>query len=451
MIILHAVISIALIVLLIIKVKVDPIIALMVGSLYMGIAGGLGLVNTVTTIAEGFGNIMVDVGLLIGFGVLIGSLLNSMGALEKTVQLLFRVAGPKRLPYVMAATLNLFFPSIYPDVQLVLASPLARSSAEKLGKNGLGIMAGALVVGIPVGVVLVVPGLGSVSIAGLLGIPLGTMLLCGVIVAPLIALVSLFIYSLLLRRGSWKTEQDEQTGFALAAEEQLGREAAEKYGDKLPPLGVSLLPVLTPILLVGGGAIARTFGVENPIVDFLSEPLLAMFIGLVLAMILAKTSVGSETRDTAIKKGLDTTGNILLITGLGGSLAAVIKATALGDVLKNLFAADAGINVFAAIALAWVIAVVLHVAIGSINVAAIAAAGIIGPVVAGLGVSPLVIAVAIASGALFAVHFNSNFFWMFQSLLGVTTRGALKSMTFLTALASTIGLLVAFGLALVLR
>jgi H+/gluconate symporter-like permease len=99
--------------------------------------------------------------------------------------------------------------------------------------------------------------------------------------------------------------------------------------------------------------------------------------------------------------------------------------------------------------LAWLIAAVLHLAIGSINVAAITAAGIIGPVIADAGVDPVIVALAIAAGAVFAVHFNSNFFWMFQSLTGVNTSGALRSMTFLTTLASLIGLVLVSVVALV--
>ncbi|WP_307785199.1 GntT/GntP/DsdX family permease [Janibacter melonis] len=75
------------------------------------------------------------------------------------------------------------------------------------------------------------------------------------------------------------------------------------------------------------------------------------------------------------------------------------------------------------ILLAWFVAAVLHFAIGSVSVGAITAAGIIGPVVASTGVDPVVIALAIASGAMFALHVNSNFFWMFKSLLGLSTKG----------------------------
>jgi H+/gluconate symporter-like permease len=90
--------------------------------------------------------------------------------------------------------------------------------------------------------------------------------------------------------------------------------------------------------------------------------------------------------------------------------------------------------------LAWLIAALLHFAIGSISVAAIAAAGILAPVLGTLDVAPVVVGLAIGAGALFALQVNSNFFWMFQSLLGISTTGALKALTFVTALASVVAL-----------
>ncbi|GAA1749884.1 hypothetical protein GCM10009834_03270 [Streptomonospora arabica] len=146
-------------------------IALVIGSIYLGLAAGLGFEDTMTTVAGGFGDIMTEVGLLIGFGVLLGSLLFSMGALQKLVELLLRALGPTRLPYALSAVLSTVFPSIYVDVQLVLAAPLARSAAPRLGRHGIAMMGGALTAGILVGYVFVVPGLGTVSIAGLLNLP----------------------------------------------------------------------------------------------------------------------------------------------------------------------------------------------------------------------------------------------------------------------------------------
>ena len=71
---------------------------------------------------------------------------------------------------------------------------------------------------------------------------------------------------------------------------------------------------------------------------------------------------------------------------------------------------------------------------------AIAAAGIIAPVLGSIDVAPIAIGLVIASGAMFALTVNSNFFWMFKSLLGLTTKGALKTMTTVTSIASLVSL-----------
>jgi GntP family gluconate:H+ symporter len=148
LIVLHTAIAIVAIVLLIVVVKVDPVISLVIGTLYLGVAAGLGFADTIGTLVSGFGDIMAEVGLLIGFGVLMGSLLTTMGALQKLVELLLRILGPRRLPYAFSAALSSIFPAIYVDVQLVLASPLARSAAPQIGRNGLAMMGGTLTAGI---------------------------------------------------------------------------------------------------------------------------------------------------------------------------------------------------------------------------------------------------------------------------------------------------------------
>lgn len=437
--ILHALIAIAVVLALIIWLKVEPVIALVVGSLYLGLAAGVGLTGTLDAIATGFGDIMAEVGLLIGFGVLVGSLLYALGALQNLVALLLRLLGTRRLPYAISAALTTLFPSIYVDVQLVLASPLARSAAPELGKNGLPLLAGSLTAGILVGYVFVIPGLGTLSIAGLLGIPLGTMLIFGLIVGPATAVLTTFVFSLILKTGLWKPERDEHETQALREEEQALAAQDEERGET-PPLAVSLLPILVPLVMIAFGAIAQTADFDNEVTDFIGNAVFALFVGLLGAYALSRRSLGRDLTDQAVSRGLNTTGQILLITGVGGSLGAVIGETDLADVLGDLFSAESGSPVVVTILLAWLIAALLHFAIGSISVAAIAAAGIITPILDTLDVAPVVVGLAIGAGALFALQVNSNFFWMFQSLLGITTQGALKALTMVTALASLIAL-----------
>jgi H+/gluconate symporter-like permease len=424
------------------------VISLVLGSIYLGLAAGLGFEDTIGTIAEGFGSIMAEVGLLIGFGVLLGSLLFAMGALQRLVELLLRLLGARRLPYALSAVLTTIFPSIYVDVQLVLASPLARSAAPQLGRNGLGMMGGSLSAGILVGYVFVVPGLGTVAIAGLLDVPLGTMLIYGLLIGPATAVLTTLIFGWLLRLGFWNPDKDEEVSEALLAEEALAAERADgpQGGSNpaghhgAPSLFVALLPILVPLVLIATGAIAAAAGNESDVLAFFGNPVLALFIGLLGAYLLARRSLGTERTDEALDKGFNTTGQILLITGVGGSLGAVIAATGLDKILGDLFSAESGTPVLLTLLLAWFVAAVLHLAIGSISVAAITAAGIIGPILGDLDVEPAIVGLAIGAGALFALQVNSNFFWMFQTLLGVSTQGALKALTFVTALASVVSL-----------
>ncbi|MGE9808281.1 GntP family permease [Janibacter sp. G1551] len=459
--VLHTVVAIALAILLIIRFKVDPVISLILSSLYLGLAGGVGLEGTVTAVTGGFGEIMAEVGLLIGFGVLIGSLLQATGAFRALVELIARRVGG-RLPYAMAAALATIFPSIYVDVQVVLASPMARQAAPVVHpRRGLPLLAGAIGIGIFAGYVFVVPGLAAVAVAGLLEVPLGTYLLFGAPIGLATALITTALFKVLLKAGWWNEAADidedevEHPAHAGHASYVAAGEAIHETGhvtgtsdadDLVPesarrlPLLLRLSPILVPLVLIATGAFTELAGVSNDVLAFLGNANIALFIGLLIAFLLARRTLGGDRTEEALSAGFRTTGEILLITGIGGSLGAVIKATGLDKTLAGLFSADSGAPVVLSILLAWFIAAVLHFAIGSVSVGAITAAGIIAPVVASTGVDPVVIGLAIASGAMFALHVNSNFFWMFKSLLGLSTQGALKTLTLATSLGALVSL-----------
>lgn len=436
---LHTAIAIVLVIALIISLKVDPVISLVIASLYLGLASGVGFAGTIEAITFGFGEIMTEVGLLIGFGVLIGALLHGTGAFRKLVTVLVRRVGGGRLPYALTVLLSTVMPSIYVDVQVVLASPVARSSAPFIGNKGLPLMASALGTGIFCGYVFVIPGLAAISIAGLLDIKLGTWLLYGLAIGPVTAIATTLVMRQVLRSAYWKPESDEEVDEAMIEEEALDAAAAESQDSSLP-LGVLMLPILVPLAMIAFGAFAELFEFSTSLIAFIGNANVALFVGLLGAYVLSRHSSGLERTDAAMGAGFHTTGEILLITGVGGSLGAVIKATGLDSTLGDLFSADAGAPVILSILLAWFVAAVLHLAIGSVSVAAITAAGIIAPILDSIAVSPVAIGLAIASGALFALQVNSNFFWMFKALLGLSTKGTLKTLTMVTTISSVISL-----------
>jgi H+/gluconate symporter-like permease len=457
--VINTAVAIIAVVVMIVRFKFNPVVWLVVGSAYLGLAVGLGVEKTIDSIMTGFGDIMAEVGLLIAFGVLMGAILQQTGAIQRLVQTLLKLFGPKRMPYAMSLTIATLLQSIFLDVLLVISAPLGRSLAKKIGKNGTARMAAAMAIGLECGIVLTVPGVGALALAGLLGVPLGKYLLFGVLlVIPTVA-ISVAIMSFLFNHGFWNPERDEQEFLGEDPESLGGTDVETSSAVTTPdddgpsgggvatqtatvtraqtPLIVLFAPMLLSLVLIATGAILDAGDIHNPIVKFVSSPVIALLIGLIGTSFVGRYTLGAEPIQRAIATGFKESGQILILTGVGGSLAATIKAAGLGDILGEYFTASTA----APLLVVWAIAAALHVAVGSVTISAITSAGILAPVAPIIGLDPVLIALAAGAGSLFAVHVTSNTFWLLQSLLGQSTRGALKTVTVGVSVASVVAIL----------
>jgi gluconate:H+ symporter, GntP family len=467
-------------VLLIVRFRVNPVIALVVSSVYLGLAVGLGVEKTVSTITAGFGDIMVDVGLLIAFGVLMGSILNQSGAIRRLVEHLLNTFGPKRLPYTMGLAIGTLLQSIFLDVLLVISAPLARKLAPKIGKLGTARMATAMAIALECGIVFTVPGVASLALAGLLNVPLGKMLLFGLLLVIPTIIIAIAIMTFLFRRGFWNEAKDEDHTF-VAEEDREGEEdqydggagrpvaagnaaggpgtngtagstAAQAAGSvavaerepKQLPLIVLFAPLLTSLLLIGAGAILQILKIDLPWLQLLGEPVIALLIGLIGTCLVTRSAIGQKRVEEAIAVGFKESGQILILTGVGGSLAATVKAAGLGDILGGFFSA----STVAPLLVVWGIAALLHIAVGSVTLSAITAAGLLAPIAPVIGLDPVLLALSAGAGSLFMVHVTSNTFWLLQSLLGQSVRGALKSVTVGVSVASVVAILLIMPMSL---
>jgi H+/gluconate symporter-like permease len=455
-IIVNTTVAIIAVVVMIVRFKFNPVVSLVVGSAYLGLAVGLGVEKTIEAITKGFGDIMAEVGLLIAFGVLMGAMLQQTGAIQRLVETLLKVFGPKRMPYAMSLTIATLLQSIFLDVLLVISAPLARTLSKKIGKNGTGRMAAAMAIGLECGIVLTVPGVGALALAGLLGVPLGKMLLFGVLlVIPTVA-IAVAIMSFLFNHGWWNEARDEQEFLGEDPEPLDEKDGEAVSGATMPncgggvatktalaptraktPLIVLFAPMLVSMMLIATGAILDAADIHNPIVKFVSSPVIALLIGLIGTSFVGRYTLGAEPIQHAIGTGFKESGQILILTGVGGSLAATIQATGLGDILGQYFTASTA----APLLMVWVIAAVLHIAVGSVTISAITSAGILAPVAPLIGLDPVLIALAAGAGSLFGVHVTSNTFWLLQSLLGQSTRGTLKTVTVGVSVASVVAIL----------
>ncbi|MDN5914959.1 MAG: GntP family permease [Pseudonocardia sp.] len=490
-IIVNTVVAVLATVLLIVRFRLNPVISLVIGAAYLGLTAGLGIEGTVEAITGGFGDILAEVGLLIAFGVLTGAMLQRAGAIERLVSMLLRVGGPRGMPYATAVAVGTVLQSIFVDVLLVISAPLARRLAPRIGGLGLPRMATALAIGLECGIVLMVPGVGALALAGLLGVPLGTMLLAGFVLVVPTVLIAVGIMTFVFRRGWWDPLRDEQAevaavgGSAVSASMtgdtghtacDTGAPGASHHaasadtspnasaapaatssvildpgpgpGPMRRDVSLSLLftPLLVALLLIAVGAVLEVAGVSIPVLAFVAEPVIALLIGLIGTTVVCTYATGRGAVEESVANGFRESGQILILTGVGGSLATTIQTAGLGEILGQYFSA----TTVAPLLMVWLIAAVLHVAIGSVTISAITAAGVLAPVAPIIGLNPVLVALAAGAGSLFAVHVTSNTFWLLQSLMGQTTRGALKTCSVGVSVASVVAITLILPMSLVL-
>lgn len=448
----------------IVRFRINPVIALALGAAAIGLLTGLGPVDTVEAMTRGFGEVMMEAGLLIAWGLLIGAMLNEMGAITRLVESLMRTFGRRGIPYALGLSLGTYLQTIFVDVMIVIAAPLARRIAPRLGRAGTGVIGVTFAVSLEMGIVMVVPGFAAVALAGLLGVPLGFMLLGGLAVAVPTIVLTILIMSTVFRAGFWKSDRDEEAtvhddpsnaldptstvrdrtaqsprpstaGTAVGGVPREARRAAEVQ-ERDRPLLLLFGPMLAALALIAAQAVLTVFGVEVPAMQFLGAPVIALLLAVIATGLVGRLCVGTQRIERSVVKGFQDGGQIFVLTGIGGSLAAVIAQGDLGGVLQGYFAA----TTWAPILVVWAMAAILHIAVGSVTLSAITAAGIIAPAAASLGLSPLIVALAAGAGGLFCIHVTSNTFWLLKTFLGQSVRGALKTVTLGVSLASVIAL-----------
>lgn len=427
------VIAVVIALILIIRLRLSPLFGLVVGALYYGIATGVGARQTATLIAQGFGGTMTGIGLTVAFGVVIGDLVAASGGVQRIVRTVLSWFSPRRVPEALLATGLAVSIPVFFDVGFVILTPIARRLGRTI-KKSLPFVLGPLVVGLGTAHMMIPPTPGPLVVADTLGVPLGTMIAMGLLVGLPSAILALILYKIIAGRPGFWAEADEEP----VSEEQ----AQEVPEENLPSFGMSILPIAVPVVLIVLAALVPIWGASEGslgrLLLFLGDRNIAMLLGAVAALGVASSRMDREALSKAVNTALNAAGIILVITGAGGSLGAVLGATNIGPALANPMIEYQIPAVF----LAWVIAAVIKTAQGSGTVAIVTTASLMAPLVAQLGLHPVWVALAIASGGLMGCHVNDSAFWVISKVGGLSTRGGFKVYTLATALNSLTSLVV---------
>ena len=449
-------ISIALLLILIVKVRIEPFVALIVSGLVLGLAAGLPVTQIVGTplvsknslLETGFAGILGHSAAIIGLGTVLGALLEASGGADVITGALNRAFGPTRASLAMGLTGLIFGIPVFFDVGIFVLAPLVYVAAKRGGRSLL-LYALPMLAGLSMTHAFLPPHPGPVAVTGALGISLGWMIVMGLACGlPAFAAAGLLWPSWIGRRIIVEVPEE----FLAAAEEtgaEPGAEAGAEPGSPAaaraePALGTVLLLIVIPLVLI----LCSTFGTVYlgkhnaalPVLTFLGTPAVAITISVLLAGWLLGTRRGMTRREISDLSlhSLRPVGMILLVIGSGSFFGAVISATGVGTALATSLS-SAGLPL---IVLAYVISCGMRLAQGSATVALVTTGGIVAPLVKGHDFSQphlALIAVAISSGSIIASHVNDGGFWIVSRYFNLSVKDTLRTWTVLETILSVTG------------
>jgi H+/gluconate symporter-like permease len=388
----HLVVSVAIILLAILVLRWNPVVALIIGSLYMGMASGLGLLETVGQITTGFGELMAAIGLSIGFGVILGQLLYDCGGARSIAVAMVKLFPGRSVLYGIGFTAFIFSIPVFFDVTFVILIPLALALAREINRP-IPYAVGAVVIGAAAAHTLVPPTPNPLAAADILGFDLGIMIIAGLVLGLFAALLAMKLLFMLLDRGMWNLLKDQEGEIMMVKVEENAR---------APGAALSLIPIVTPIVLILSGTVFQALSEQVPVfIQFISHKVVAMLAGTIAAYVIAAKSMNGREQADSARTAMASAGLVLLITGAGGAFGAVIRSTGIGEIIAEHIGHSSHSKLLAVV-ITYVIAMIFRVSQGSGTVAAIttmtimAGAGLAGTV----GIHPVWIALAALSGGL---------------------------------------------------
>lgn len=462
-----AAIGIAIVVLLIVWAKMHAFLALSIGALFVGIASGIALDKVTTSYENGVGGVLGYVGVLIALGAMLGKLLADSGGADKIVDTLLH-GRPATLPWKMALIAGIIGIPMFFEIGLVLLIPVVMLAVHRSKGPAMRLGIPALA-GLSVLHGFIPPHPGPLAAIGILHANVGVTLAFGLLIAIPTVIIAGPLFGRLAARivpiGAAGAGLAVTVGSGEHAEparpQGPGAKAASSHGDapvgkaqdpqatRSPSFGWTLVTLLSPLVLMlikaGADIWMDKSAALRPFLDFIGDPVFALLVAVLLAMVTFGTRVGFSASILTKKIGeslLPIVG-VMLIVGAGGGFKQVLVDGGTGTAIAKIAVAAS----LSALVLGWIIAVLIRLATGSATVATVTAAGIIAPLATGLSPAQLALVVlAIGAGSLFFSHVNDAGFWLVKEYFGLTVGQTIKTWSVMETIISVVG----FGFTLLL-
>ena len=442
-----AALGIAVIVVLIVWLKLHAFLALTVGALLVGVGSGIPLGKVTASYENGVGGVLGYVGVLIALGAMVGKLLADSGGADKVVDTLLR-GRPGALPWKMALIAAIIGIPMFFEIGLVLLIPVVMLAVHRSQGPAMRLGIPALA-GLSVLHGFIPPHPGPLAAIAILHANVGVTLALGLLVAlPTVAIAGP-LYGMIASRlvpigAAGAGLAVTQGGTAKASDDAKPTHA--------PSFGTVMATLLFPLVLMLAKA-GADIGMDKasplrPVLDFVGDPVFALLMAVLLAMVTFGTAVGFTPAVLGKKIGasLMPVVGVMLIVGAGGGFKQSLVDGGTGAAIAKI-ALAAGLST---LLLGWIVAVLIRLATGSATVATVTAAGIVAPLATGLAPAQLsLVVLSVGAGSLFFSHVNDAGFWLVKEYFGMTVGQTIKTWSLMETVISVMGLLLTFGLSLI--
>lgn len=391
----------------IVKIKVHPFFSLLLTSIVYALITGMEPDLIVDSINSGFGDILGKIGLIILFGVTIGTILEKSGGAFVIASKILNLIGEKSIHLAMMLTGYFLSIPIFADSALLMMNPLNKVLSKKTGMSYAGTTA-ALAMGLTASHVMVPPTPGPIAAAGILGANLGDVILWGLIIS-FISLIPCYFYAKNIA---------SRISIPILLEPITDPE-------KKPALWKSLLAILIPLILILAKSVIEYPGITGQdtffkrIISLLGTPVIALLIGVLLSLLIPRKLDERIFSSTGwIGESLKIAAPIILITGAGGIFGKTLQNSGIAEVITTSFS---GLQL--GLFFPFLLAACLKTTQGSSTVALVTTASIVAPLIGTLGLNdPFLLTMTVLSigaGASVASHVNDSFFWVLTQLTGM--------------------------------
>lgn len=417
--------------------KLNTFVSLMIVSFGVALVLGIPLDKIVSSIEGGLGGTLGHIALIFGLGAMLGKLIADSGGAHRIAMTLIEKFGEKRIQWAVVVASFIVGIALFFEVGLVLLIPIVFTIAKQLKVS-------IVHLGIPMAAALLAthgflpPHPGPTAIAGEFGADIGTVLLYGIIVAIPAVILAGPVYTKVAKRivpGAFS-----KTGNI----ESLGEQKSFKL-EETPGFGISVLTSMFPVILMSISTVIKMLqtsygwkGTIFSVVNLLGNASTSMLLSLLLAFytmgIARKIPVKDLMKSCSVS--ISHIGMMLLIIGGGGAFKQVLIDGGVGDYVAELFQGSS----ISPILLAWIVAAILRVSLGSATVAALSTAGLVLPMLGQYDVNLALVVLATGAGSCICSHVNDAGFWMIKEYFGLSMKETFGTWTVLSTIVSVTGL-----------